>query len=40
MTILTAIQEMLYLVNIPGMRESLIRGMNTPLSQCSSKLDW
>ena len=34
------IQETLYLTSIPGMRESIIEGMNTPLSDTSSKLDW
>ena len=35
-----AIQETLYLVSIPGMRESLLKGMKTPLSKCSKRLPW
>ena len=35
-----AIQETLYLVNIPGMRESILEGMKTPLNKCQQKLKW
>ena len=37
-----SIQETLYLQSIPGMRESIIEGMNTPLSECVSEeeLEW
>ena len=35
-----SIQETLYLVSIPGMRESLIQGMKEPLSRCSKKRPW
>ena len=35
-----AIQETLYLLSIPGMRESIRTGLKTPLKKCSSKLDW
>ena len=28
-----AIQETLYLLSIPGMRESIVEGLNTPLSE-------
>lgn len=35
-----AIQETLYLLSIPGMRESIRRGLNTPLSKCVKKLPW
>jgi antitoxin YefM len=35
-----AIQETLYLLSVPGMRESLIEGMNTPIDQCSDELSW
>lgn len=35
-----AINETLYLVSIPGMRESIIKGMQTPVSDCSQELDW
>ncbi|BBB91432.1 MAG TPA: type II toxin-antitoxin system Phd/YefM family antitoxin [Methylomusa anaerophila] len=30
----TAIQETLYLINIPGMKEKIIKGLNTPLDEC------
>ncbi len=36
----TAIQETLYLLSIPGMRESLREGMKTPLSKTSTTLKW
>ena len=35
-----AIQESLYLVSIPGMRESIRAGLATPVSACSKKLAW
>jgi len=35
-----AIQETLYLLNIPGIRESIIEGMNTPVDKCKEDLDW
>ena len=35
-----AIQETLYLVSIPGMRESILEGMKTPLEGCDEELDW
>jgi antitoxin YefM len=35
-----AIEETLYLLNIPGMRDSIIEGMNTPLEECGEELDW
>lgn len=35
-----AIQETLHLVSIPGMRDSIRKGMKTPLSKTSKKLKW
>ena len=35
-----AIQETLYLTGIPGMRESIIDGMKTHISDCQKDLDW
>ena len=35
-----AIQETLYLLSIPGMRESIREGMETPLERCDEELDW
>ena len=35
-----AIQETLYLNSIKGMGESIRKGMKTPISKCSKKLDW
>lgn len=34
------IRETMYLASIPGMRESIQEGMNTPLSETSNVLDW
>ncbi|SDY94941.1 type II toxin-antitoxin system Phd/YefM family antitoxin [Nitrosomonas halophila] len=35
-----AINETLYLVSIPGMRESIMGGMATDTDECSKDLDW
>ena len=36
----SAIQETLFLVSIPSMRESIREGMNTPASELICQLDW
>ena len=36
----SAIQETLFLLSIPNMRESIREGMNTSASELSSELDW
>jgi prevent-host-death family protein len=36
----SAVQETLYLLSVPGMRESIREGMDTPLNQCDEELDW
>lgn len=35
-----AIQETLYLLAIPGMRESIKQGMKEPLAKSAKRLDW
>jgi len=35
-----AVKETLYLLSIPGMRESIRKGLKTPLKRCSKKLKW
>ena len=35
-----AIQETLYLISIPGMRESIKDGMAQPLGNCATELEW
>lgn len=35
-----SIQETLYLSSIPGMRESIIEGMNSSIEDLSEELDW
>jgi prevent-host-death family protein len=35
-----AIQETLYLLAVPGMRESIRRGLKTPLTRTSEKPGW
>lgn len=35
-----AVQETLYLVSIPGMRESIREGLATPVDELEEKLDW
>ncbi|OOC09716.1 MULTISPECIES: type II toxin-antitoxin system Phd/YefM family antitoxin [Thioalkalivibrio] len=36
----SAIQETLYLLSVPGMRESIREGMDTPADECHEELDW
>ncbi|MCS2611172.1 type II toxin-antitoxin system Phd/YefM family antitoxin [Halomonas dongshanensis] len=36
----SAIQETIYLLSVPGMRESIREGMLTPTSDCDGELDW
>lgn len=36
----SAIQETLFLLSIPGMRESIRKGMETPANECTQSLDW
>jgi antitoxin YefM len=36
----SAIQETLYLLSIPGMRESIKEGLATPIEDCNGDLDW
>ncbi len=35
-----AVQETLYLLSVPGMRESIKEGMESPVEECSAELDW
>ena len=35
-----SIEETLHLLSIPGMRESIREGMETPLEECVEELDW
>jgi prevent-host-death family protein len=35
-----AIQETLYLTSIPSMRESIKKGMETPVEECEEELGW
>ena len=35
-----AIQETLYLLSVPGMRESIRDGMDTPVDECDQEPDW
>ena len=36
----TAIQETLFLLSVPGMRESIREGMDAPVDECVEDLDW
>ncbi len=36
----SAIQETLYLLSIPGMRESIKEGLEQPIAECSKVLEW
>ena len=35
-----AVQETLHLVSIPGMRDSILEGMATPVDDLEDELDW
>ncbi|MBW3586132.1 MAG: type II toxin-antitoxin system Phd/YefM family antitoxin [Cyanobacteria bacterium 0813] len=35
-----SVQETLYLLSIPGMRESILEGMATPIEECDRELQW
>ena len=35
-----AISETLYLLSVPGMRESIKKGIEMPSSECAEELDW
>lgn len=36
----SAVQETLYLLSMPGMRESIKEGLATPGNDCAKELDW
>ena len=35
-----SMQETMFLLNIPGMRESIRDGIGTPIEDCKEELDW
>jgi PHD/YefM family antitoxin component YafN of YafNO toxin-antitoxin module len=35
-----ALLETIYLLSIPGMRESIQEGRETPVEECAENLDW
>ena len=35
-----AIQETLFLESTPGMKDSIVKGMKTPVGKCEKELDW
>lgn len=35
-----AVQETLHLTRVPGMRESIRKGLKTPVDRCAKELDW
>jgi prevent-host-death family protein len=35
-----AVAETLHLLSVPGMRESIKEGMETPIEDCAKELDW
>lgn len=36
----TAIQETLFLLSVPGMRDTIKAGMAEPIDSCTTELDW
>jgi prevent-host-death family protein len=35
-----SVQETMYLLSVPGMRESIKEGMDTPVEEFETELDW
>lgn len=35
-----SVQETLYLLSVPGMRESIREGLATPIEDCDRSLEW
>jgi len=35
-----AVQETVYLLSVPGMRESIREGLNTPIEECTKDPGW
>ncbi len=35
-----SVQETMYLLSIPGMRESIREGLFAPVKECGNELDW
>ena len=35
-----SVQETLYILSVPGMRESIREGMATPIEECDRSLEW
>ncbi|MBW2543985.1 MAG: type II toxin-antitoxin system Phd/YefM family antitoxin [Deltaproteobacteria bacterium] len=35
-----AIQETMFLLNVPGMRESIQEGLATPIENCKEEIEW
>ncbi len=35
-----SIEETLYLLSIPGMRDSILKGMREPIEKSSDKIEW
>lgn len=35
-----AIQETLYVMSLPGMKKSIIKGLRTPVEKCAKELKW
>lgn len=35
-----SVQETLYLLSLPGMRESIREGLATPIEECDRDLEW
>jgi len=35
-----AIQETLYLTSIPDMKQSILKGLDTPIEECDTSLPW
>ncbi len=36
----SAVQETMYLLSVPGMRESIREGLDAPVEELRSELDW
>lgn len=38
--VIATLQVALFLTGVPGLRESIVEGLRTPLEHCEKELDW
>lgn len=35
-----SLEETIYLLSVPGMRESIVEGLQTPIENCDDEVEW